>query len=393
LLKGQCLQPWDGRQYSHLCYNDIQPLYSIRQIEAGRFPYVTAELTPTDLVNGGIEYPVLTGLFMWVAGTFVSHDANAYLIVSAIALAPFALFSAYALARMVGWRSLLWAAAPALILYAFHNWDLLVVAAAVGGIWAWKRGQPLWAAVLFGIGGALKIYPIFFLAPLALDRLKRSGVKKAAETALTGAGTFVFINLPFALVNFDGWWATYAFHKRRGPNFDSIWNLRFPGMTPDRLNLVTGGLTLAVFAIALGAGWWRAHREGEFPFLQVAGAMLAGFLLWNKVHSPQYTLWILPFFAVLSVNILWWVAYAAIDLMVYIGVFRFFFETATGAGTDDPAYLAMKYGVYGRAALLAALIVVFLTARRVDEMEPEQASEDVVSHPPPNVATVGEAPA
>src|ERR687891_2338239 len=107
LLKGQCLEPWDGRQYSHLCYNDIQPLYSIRGIEAGQFPYVDAQMNGTDLANGGIEYPVLTGVFMWLVGTFVSHDSNAYLIASAIALAPFGLFSAYVLARMVELRALL----------------------------------------------------------------------------------------------------------------------------------------------------------------------------------------------------------------------------------------------------------------------------------------------
>jgi len=393
LLKGQCLQPWDdARQYSHLCYNDIQPLYSIRGIDAGFFPYVSAELTETDLINGGIEYPVLTGLFMWFVGTFVTHDANAYLVVSAVALAPFGLLTAYLLARLVGWRALMWSASPAIVLYAFHNWDLLVVAATVAGFWAWKRGQPLWAAVAFAIGGALKVYPIFFLAPLALYMLNRREVKKAFGVAAAGIGTFIAVNLPFALINLEGWWATFAFHRRRGANFDSIWALRFPEMTPDRLNLVTGGLTVGLFVIALGFGLWDARRrdgDGEYPFLQVAGAMLAAFLLWNKVHSPQYTLWLLPFFAMLSVHVLWWAAYAAVDLMVYIGVFRFYFESAFGASTDDPAFIAMKYGVYGRAALLAALFVVFLTSRRAD-LPAEESADEVVSHPPPKVTPVGE---
>jgi uncharacterized membrane protein len=210
------------------------------------------------------------------------------------------------------------------------------------------------------------------------------------KVALAGVGTFAFVNLPFVIINAKGWWATYAFHSRRGPNYDSIWALRFPTMTAERLNLVTGALTAAVFVIALGYGWWRARREGDYPVLQVAAAMLAGFLLWNKVHSPQYTLWILPFFALLSVNVLWWVAYTAIDLMVYIGVFRFFYESTFGASTDDPAFIAMKYGVYGRAALLAALIVVFLASRQADELPVADASEELVSHPPTKVVTVGE---
>ncbi|MDQ3877123.1 MAG: hypothetical protein M3290_02055, partial [Actinomycetota bacterium] len=151
LLKGQCLQPWaNGHQYSSLCYNDIQPLYGIRGIQQGIFPYIHGSLDQSNQpANGAIEYPVLTGLFMWFTGRFV-HDANRYLEVSALFLAPFALLSAYLLTLMRRWRALMWAAAPSIVLYSFHNWDLLVVAAAVAGFYMWHRGQPVWAAVLFG---------------------------------------------------------------------------------------------------------------------------------------------------------------------------------------------------------------------------------------------------
>ena len=65
LLKAQCLSPWiDNHQYKVLCYNDLQPLYGIRGVHEGIFPYVDAELVGGELINGGIEYPVLTGVFM-----------------------------------------------------------------------------------------------------------------------------------------------------------------------------------------------------------------------------------------------------------------------------------------------------------------------------------------
>ncbi len=364
-------------------------MYGIRGIQGGLFPYVEGGLQGGDLVDGGIEYPVLTGLFMWLVGTFVSNDGNTYLKVSAMALAPFGILTAYWLARMVKWRALLWAAAPAVVLYAFHNWDLLVVAVVVAGLWYWWRDRPLGAAVMFGIGGCLKLYPLFFLAALFMDRLARGDRRGALNGLAAGAGTFALINLPFALVNFEGWWATYEFHRLRGPNYDSMWYLRFPQLPPETLNLLTGGLTLATFAAALGYGWVRWKREGVYPFLQVAGAMLAGFLLWNKVHSPQYTLWLLPFFALLNVNTLWWAAYSAVDLTVYIGVFRFFYETQLGQGNEGAAFRAMSIGVYGRAILLAALIIIFLMARRAGELDAER-EQGVVSHPPPKVSAVGE---
>lgn len=393
LLKGQCLGEWDGRQYSRLCYNDIQPLYGAREIEQGTFPYISGDRSEGGVSSGAIEYPVLTGLFMWLMGRFVSNDSNGYLVVTAIGLAPFAVWAAYLLARLAGWRALLWAGSPAIVFYAFHNWDLLVVAAAVAGIAFWHKDRPLAAAVAFGIGGALKMYPLMFLAPLVLHAWQRagwkSGFKEGARVAVAGVGTWLLINLPFILINFDGWFATYKFHGLRTPNYDSIWALRFSAIPVPDLNLLTLGLTLLTFVAILAAGLRRSAKDGEFPFLQVAGALLAAFLLWNKVHSPQFTLWLLPFFVVLRVHTLWWVAYSAADLLVYIGVFRFFYAIQYFMVNPDPPFTAMRFGVYARAGLLAALIVVFLASRRADRPE-EVATEELVSHPPPMVTPVGE---
>ena len=390
MLKGQCLAPWEeGRQYGTLCYNDIQPLYSIRGIQAGDFPYVEASLKEGEgLANGAIEYPVLTGLFMWFVGTFVSDDPNAYLKASAIALAPFGLLTTFWLARLAGLRALMWAAAPAIVLYAFHNWDLLVVAAAVAGLALWFKRRYTWAAVLFGVGAALKMYPIFFLGPLFLERWTSGDRKGAVRAVLVGVATFAVINLPFVLINFEGWWATYEFHQLRGPNYDSFWQLRFPQLAPDDVNKISAALTLGTFLTVLVVGLFRTRSEGRYPFVQACGALLAGFLLWNKVHSPQYTLWLLPFFVLLSVSVVWWIAYTAVDLLVYVGIFRFLYETFHRHVAEEEAYAAMKWGVYMRAVLLAALVVLFIFSRRADEPEPEEAEE--VSHPPPKVEAVGE---
>lgn len=368
LLKGQCL---DGRfgenSYKNLCYNDLQPLYGIRLFhdEGGQItrvpPYVEGSLVGSELRDGAIEYPVLTGVFMYLSGLLVD-DADSYLRVSALLLAPFALLSAYLLTKLSGARALLWAASPALILYAFHNWDLLVVAAAVGGLYLWSRDRPLEAAVLFGLGASLKMYPIFFLAPLALDELRRRGFKPGAIAASVGAGTFALINAPFALINFDGWWATYAFHSQRGPNFDSIWFFGFPTWTPERLNEVTAALTAVFFAGILGYGWIKTRGTDRYPVVQTSAALLATFLLWNKVHSPQYTLWLFPFFALAVVHLGWWIAYSVADFAVYYGVFRWFYDFGQGRDFAGAKKLLIA-GVWARAALLLLLIGVFLRAR------------------------------
>ena len=362
-LKAQCLGGFGGREFSHLCYNDIQPLYGIRAVAQQIFPYVDGRLAGSKLLNGAIEYPVLTGVFMWASGLPVSTSAS-YLNLSALLLAPFGLLTSWLLWRMTGLRALLWATAPAIVLYAFHNWDLLVVAAATLGFYLWWRGHPLAAAVAFGIGGALKVYPLLFLGPLALEFVWRRDLSGAARVALAGAGTWLAVNLPFMLANFDGWYATYAFHRQRAANFDSIWQLGWPEWAPTRTNLVSTGLLLFSVALILGFSLLlRARRSDPYPFLQTCAALLAAFLLFNKVHSPQYTLWLLPLFVVLRVHAGWWIAYSLADLAVYVGVFRWFYD-AVYQGLDFTwAKRLMIGGVWTRAALLLALIVVFMAAR------------------------------
>lgn len=392
LLKGQCLGGRFGENsYKRLCYNDLQPLYGIRLFHedngeiARVFPYVEGSLEGSELRDGAIEYPVLTGVFMYLSGLLVS-DADSFFRVSALLLAPFALLSAYLLTKMSGRRALLWAASPALILYAFHNWDLLVVAASVVGFYLWSRDRPAEAAIAFGVGASFKMYPIIFLAPLALDELRRRGFKPAALAASVGAGTFALINAPFALVNFDGWWATYGFHSQRGPNFDSIWFFGFPTWTPERLNTVTAVLTVTFFVGILGYAWLKTRGSGRFPMVQTSAAMFATFLLWNKVHSPQYTLWLLPFFALAVVHIGWWIAYSVADFAVYYGVFRWFYDF--GQGRDfAAAKKVLIAGVWVRAALLLLLIGVFLRARRAEpELRPEPERPDAVVGPGPVTA-------
>lgn len=390
LLKGQCLKPWEaGRQFSHLCYNDIQPLFFIRGVAEGQFPYVEGDYENGDVTGGSLEYPVLTGLFLWATG-LLADDANQYLKVSALALAPFALLAAYLLARMTKARAFMFAAAPALILYAFHNWDLPVVAATVGGFYLWWRGHPVWAAVSFGIGAALKIHPIFFLAPLVLERAHAAGTREAAKALAAGVGTFAVVNLPFVIVNFPGWWATYQFHRLRGANYDSIWFLAFPTWTVDRLNAVTALMTAIFFIAALIVGVRRARAEGRYPFVPVAAAMLVTFLLWNKVHSPQYTLWLLPFFALMSVHWGWWAAYSVVDLAVYVGVFRWFYDLGLGLGDLTWAKALMTAGIWARAALLLTLFVLFLRGRAAPGVEIATDAERFPSHPAAKVERVGE---
>jgi uncharacterized membrane protein len=306
------------------------------------------------LSEGSIEYPVLTGLFIWgtaqVAGSYVRQ----YLSLNAALLGAIALVVAYALALLAGWRALMWALAPAVVLYAFHNWDLLAVGAMLAGIWSWSRNRRYWASAWFGIGVAFKLFPGALLVPLSFNVCHDRGKGAGLRILLVGLAVAVGINLPFAIANPAGWAATYRFQQERGPNYSSIWTLATPSWSPALVNSVSGLLLLVSFAGILAYTVHRARREGAFPFLEASGALIAALMLWGKVQSPQYILWILPFLVLLDVRIWWWLAYTVVDLMLYVSVFG----PISAAGQWE-ARPWVWLSVFGRAAILGGLMIAF----------------------------------
>ncbi|HVD27336.1 MAG TPA: hypothetical protein VNC79_02395, partial [Mycobacteriales bacterium] len=91
------------RKYSDLCYSDVQQLWVGRGVREHLFPYLQGRLLPGDpppgqLVDGAVEYPVVTGVFMWFAGLGAADDGG-YLRTTALLLAPFGLLTAGLLVR------------------------------------------------------------------------------------------------------------------------------------------------------------------------------------------------------------------------------------------------------------------------------------------------------
>ena len=357
--KSACLDARDN--YRLTCYSDVLELWTSRDLQAGVFPYVHGRLVDGVPVDT-FEYPVLTGVFVW-ASSLLADGRLSFLVVSTVLLLPFALLTAWHLDRMSGRRALLWAASPSLVLYALHNWDLLAVAATSAALCSWWRGRPVSAAVLLAVGACLKVYPGLFLLPLAVDRLVRRDVAGAVRVLAAGGVTVVAVNLPFVLAGREGWAATYAFQSARAADSssNSLWFWVSPGLTTERLNVVVPLLLLLALAAALAGGVRRARAGDDFPLVQVCGAVLVAFLLLNKVSSPQYTLWLLPFLALLRVHWAWWAAFTVADALVYVGVFRWFHALLAGADPSLPAAV-LETGVWSKSVLLLVLFPVLLRA-------------------------------
>jgi uncharacterized membrane protein len=406
---GRSQPDYSERSKGDVCYSDIQHLWIGRDIDRHVFPYIHGGITAKGQLTGGtVEYPVLTGVLIWLGAYFVDTDAG-FLLASALLMAPFGLLTAWMLGRLAGWRALLWAIGPPLVLYAFHNWDLPVVACAVAAVYVVHRGwgtrgvhrsltvRASVAALLLGLGFAFKLYPAIFVLPLMLYVLtggrdgkelpagKRWNVSGMLAVIGVSVGTVVLVNLPFAIAGYAGWRASFAFQGLRLADIttNSVWFWGFRPISDSdnaefqhMVSILSPTFMLISFALACTLGWFRYLQENTYPWVAVSAAMLCGFLLLHKVHSPQYTLWLVPMFVLMRVRIGWAIAYFVADIAMGIGIFRWFYAIEIGQHTgiyDGLSAQAVMVGVWGRAALLAVLFFVFLNARStVDDPEPEE---------------------
>jgi uncharacterized membrane protein len=115
---------------------------------------------------------------------------------------------------------------------------------------------------------------------------------------------WLVVNLPVALLAPENWGWFFAFSGQRPANPESIWNMLLTasdqrildgplaaGETPSVLNAV---VAVVLLALAAGVGWLVLRAPVRPRVAQVAFLLVAGFLLLNKVYSPQYALWLLP---------------------------------------------------------------------------------------------------
>lgn len=284
-------------QFVHACYSDIGPLFFARGLADGEVPYIDQE------GDRQVEYPVLTGLTMWLTAKLVPDDgspndrARWYFDINALGIALAAAVVVVATARTSRrrpWDAALVALAPTLALAGTINWDMYAVALLALAMLAWSRGSPGWAGLLIGLGAAAKFYPLFALGPLFVLCLRAGRLWAFRRTLAAAVAAWVAVNLPVMLADFDGWKRFYVLSRERGAGFSSVWfvlSQQGHAVPQEALNTLAGGL-FAAACLAIGLVALSAQRRPRLP--QLVFLVVAAFLLTNKVYSPQYVLWLLP---------------------------------------------------------------------------------------------------
>ena len=310
-----------------------------------------------------IEYPVVIGYIASVTST-LGRTAKSFFVANGVLNAGLAVAMTVALYERGGPRIWRWAAGIPLALYAFHNWDLVAMLPAIVGLIAFEQHKDRSSGALLAVGASAKLFPGFFLIPLACARWC-SGDRRGA-TRLTGAFlvTAAALNLPVAASDWTTWTHPAAFQGARAASWGSLWAwiLRIPG-----LHNLTGGIShngvdlLAVAATlgALSAIAVLAVRR-DLDAFAIGAAVTGAFLLTNKIYSPNYDLWIVPFFVLLPISRKVWVAFCASDLAIFVLVFGFL-HGQWSVGVVEAILPAL---VVARAVTIVAVILTALRESR-----------------------------
>ena len=381
--KSPCLTgDWgDGRQYTRLCYTDIVPLLGTEQLAGGRLPFLDACDAPAS--GECDEYPVLSMWTMRLAAWISGPDVSQFFLANMVLLTVAAFATALFLYLVVGGRALYFALAPTLLIYAFINWDLLAVALAAGATLMYLRRRDGWSGVLLGLAAAAKVYPALLLVPFVAGLFRSREPDRGTHLAWAAAGSWIAVNLPFAVAAPRGWWEFFRFNSARAADWDSLWFMacrHISGGLSSCANTRLVNVVSALVFVALVAIVWRqkTFRDPGFPRWTLGLPVLVLFLLSNKVYSPQYGLWLLPWFALALPDLRLFIAFEAADVAVFVTRFSFFGELS---GVGGLPFVAFEVAVLIRAVILVVCVLAWIRRREPAPVAAARAEPGLAASP------------
>lgn len=429
IAKAPCrTHPWSNEyQYTRVCYTDVFALYYAEQLgakldSAGN----TVGRISVPYRDHPVEYPAVIGGLMWVAGEFtnavhpdqpgdgVDTRDRTFFDITALMLAAFALVTTWALAKLAGrqriWDAAMFALAPTLFFHAYTNWDLAAVGLATLGMYAWTRGPGYVPAVtsglLIGVATATKLYPVLFLLVILVLCLRAGRLRHAAVCVGSAAAGFSIAYIPAWVLsrNFPfpdptcanahpvpAWEWFWRLNTDRVSDWDSLWFMAEHargapldsnvacGQAPHVLDLGVAVATIAVVAAALALALF-ARRRPRLP--QVAFLVVAGFLLANKVDSPQYVLWLVPLVVLARPRWRMFLFWQATEVLLLFARFYFFVGNDAANANRGPQGIPIEWFFTAVAIRDATLVVLMgLVVREILKPEYDVVRRDGVDDP------------
>jgi uncharacterized membrane protein len=244
---------------------------------------------------------------------------------------------------------------------------------------AYLRRRDVTSGVLLGLGAAAKLYPALLVIPFVVGRFRGHEPDRAIYLVWAAAGAWIAVNLPFALAGTSGWLEFFSYNASRPADWDSLWFVvceQATGMGCTNTRLVNLG-SLALFLGWVAIVWTiKGRRQPGFARWTLGFPILVIFLLTNKVYSPQYSVWLLPWFALALPNLRLFLAFEAADVAVFVTRFSWFGLL----GGHHDGFAGSPLGAFEVAILLRAAVLVVCVIGWIRAGEPIPRPE----RPPPD---------
>lgn len=359
----------------------------------------------------------------------VQRELDLFVLVNAVGFGALALLSVWLLARVNPgrpWDAAAFALSPALLLTGLINWDLPAVALVAGALLAWSRDKPLLTGILIGLGTATKLYPLFLLGGVLILVLRQRRYGAGVLAFLGAAAAWALANAPGYLTGREQWEVFWQFNAGRGPDLGSLWlvadqagDLAISAHTVNVWSwILFGAWCVGVFVLGMCAPGGRrcfgrlrrparnmghpdgvavgndhtgvaassgrpaepsespARVRGGHPRLaQLGFLVVAGFLIVNKVYSPQYVLWLLPLAVLARPRWRDQIVWQAGEVFYFCAVWWYLGGYLNSPGDGEPGFYWVAIVVRVMAELyLCAVIVRDMFRPERDPVAPDQPS-------------------
>lgn len=358
-------------------FSDIRGFYGMHFYDGQNlWPFSEKILAGDTRVQHPVEYPALTGLVMWLLSFLVSPSDTAvfdyYRITAAFQIVLLAI-SAYLIFKLAGKKyGFYFILAPAVLYSLNRNWDIWAIAAMLLAIYLFEKKKFQLSAILLAVSIATKFFPIVLMLPIMIIFLRNKQIKLFISYAVTTAAAWAAINLPFVLINYEGWAYFYKFSAERGlgsASFFEITNIILPSITFNSIHFyILNVLTLVAVTAYL-------VKLKSVPTLAATSFfVMFGFILFNKQYSMQYVIW-LSALAVLTFSYLKrehkefliyvYILWQSLELAFQYSFFQKIL-TSTYANTATPMTITVSntaYGYVGVARYILAVTFALLLAK------------------------------
>ena len=353
-------------------FSDIRGFYGMHFYDGQHlWPFSEKTLLGDTKVQHPVEYPALTGLIMWLLSFLVSPSDTAiydyYRITAGIQIVLFAI-CAYLIYKLAGKKyAYYFALAPAVLYSLNRNWDIWAIAAMLFAILLFERKKYILSAILLSVAIATKFFPIVLMLPIMIIFLRNRQISTFIKYGLTTLITWILINLPFVLVDLEGWAYFYKFSAERAlgsASFYELVNIFIPGIKFSSIHFYILNILVFLLVTAFLMKLKTVPTLAESSFF-----VMFAFILFNKQYSMQYVIWLTS----LAVITLAYISKRNRDSLIYIFIiwqafelafqYSFFQKILTDAykNTDTPMTITVSNNAYASIGVIRYLLAVLFT--------------------------------